>query len=154
MMIVLGHSTRHCVWPVCPGALRAHSQEHLGSLCRHPRESGDPVLRSDSLGRCLRRIAGASPSRNACVYWVPAFAGVTAERMRVLFRTVVYRGPGGERPLAKCRQHQGPAPARHYAAGASPFRNARHRLASSGKSRPGPAHSIRTAGQRCFILPA
>ena len=34
---------------------------------------------------------GHSSTKSAAEYWVPAFAGMTELRMRVLFRTVVYR---------------------------------------------------------------
>jgi hypothetical protein len=44
---------------------------------RHPRESGDPVLRSIPGGLGFAEWRSPIP-RKACVYWVPAFAGMTA----------------------------------------------------------------------------
>jgi hypothetical protein len=50
-------------------------------LSRHPCEGGDPVLRSLSVGLESCNWRGPMLDRKTGVYWVPAFAGMTAERM-------------------------------------------------------------------------
>jgi hypothetical protein len=46
-------------------------------LRRHPREGGDPVLRSLSVEQGACNWHGPMLGRRTCVYWVPAFAGMT-----------------------------------------------------------------------------
>jgi hypothetical protein len=51
------------------------------TLCCRPRESGDPVFQR-------RILLNHSANRRDSVYWVPAFAGTTAERFAKMLFTI------------------------------------------------------------------
>jgi hypothetical protein len=48
-------------------------------LTRHPREGGDLVNTGFSVKRRTAPVAGPQPHGKAAQYWVPAFAGMTAD---------------------------------------------------------------------------
>jgi hypothetical protein len=51
-------------------------------LSRHPREGGNPVRRHVRGGHSAGRQYRLLQNRSACVYWIPAFAGMTGVRVR------------------------------------------------------------------------
>jgi hypothetical protein len=52
-------------------------------LNRHPRESGDQVNTGLSVKHWAEPVAGLQPHGKAGEYWVPAFAGMTAEDVAI-----------------------------------------------------------------------
>ena len=58
---------------------------------RHPRESGDPVKRRHLRKRDTPAAGKGIHPRKAAEYWVPVFAGMTAEEAAMRLRTHLAR---------------------------------------------------------------